>query len=658
MSTAVLADDFLDLLIHSELLPAEQVRAVARELQLHGKKGTEAAAAFIQRKLLTSFQADRLLEGRYRGFIIGRYTVLHVLGSGGMGWVYVGVDRKTGERVALKVLAERHSEDAGMVARFRLEGRAGQKFQHPGIVRIIEMGEAGSQHYIAMELVEGISVQELMDRGKPLPATQACDIAKQVAAALQASHAAGLVHRDIKPANILVDKTGGVKVLDFGLALLGEAEREEEFSLAMIFGHECLGTADYISPEQSYDSFQVDSRADIYSLGGTLYAMLTAKPPFADQPVNQRLHANRNLKPKSLDVANPAVSTELAAVVSRMMEKDRDRRYADCGELIIALTPFAQRTPAGFDFNKILELRATEARRRAAAIKQAKANTQSGNTPAQSSSRIAPSSVARLSTARLQQPLAETDIGVRLPPAAEQRNRAVPAVLRVNPMTALDAATRSGPSAAIPTGNRSEEILLAQPDVARLGFRLVPQDGLPPATSEFRMLTGRARIGRGHDCDLRIDSRRVSSRHCELLFEGGWWRIVDLDSSNGIAVNGTAVREQWLSPGDRITIAGQFTYLLAGPGPKRGVSIWTLLLVAVFIAAAAVGVWLIRPDLLGLNADGDRAPPADHLQSTGNVLTPNGTTAAPSTTESAATGSSGMTIASPAENSAAASSQP
>jgi serine/threonine protein kinase len=576
MATVTAAADFLELLARSGLLSAEQTAVIVARHNLTGKSAEEVARTFVAENLLTQFQVDRLLDGRYRGFFIGPYQVLHILGSGGMGWVYVGVNRKTGQRVALKVLAERHSPDAGMVARFRLEAKAGERLKHPGIVRVYELGEAGSQHYIAMELVEGISLQEMMDRQKgPMPVDQACDIVYHAANALSFAHAAGMVHRDVKPANILVDQSGGVKILDFGLALLGKEERDEEFSLAMIFGHDCLGTADFIAPEQSYDSFKVDGRADIYSLGGTLYSALTGKPPFAHQPITQRLQANRTMTPRPLRSLNPDVPPGLAAIVEKMMAKEPEKRFASASEAAEALKPYARRRPASFVFQEILDLRAADARRRAAAHRKSTSASQTG------SSRITPSSVARVSTDRLPEASVETDVGRDARRPSRSPN---PSPLR----TDAPAARPTRPSVTTNIGPHTTD-----PAIAASGAVLIAGEGLPEGV--FPLLQQRVLIGRNYDADIRIDSKRVSGSHCEIVFEGGLWRINDLDSSNGVFLNGHPVREQWLSPGDRISIAGQYTYSfeLAGNARRRFPVLKTLLFLAVLVAGAAAAYFLL-----------------------------------------------------------------
>lgn len=226
----------------------------------------ETAKLLLRGRVLTPFQAERLLEGRYRGLVIDGYRIREVLGFGGMGCVFIAEDPNEDRKVAIKVLSSEHALDAGMLARMKLEAIAGMRLNHPNIIRTYRMNTTGAVHYLVMELFRGISLHELVALFGPLKWPMVCDIALQAAEALKAAHAMGIIHRDIKPANFLIDKDGVARILDFGLAMMNDVP-DEEFSLSMVFGHDCLGTPDYIAPEQSRDSRRVDSRADIYSLG-------------------------------------------------------------------------------------------------------------------------------------------------------------------------------------------------------------------------------------------------------------------------------------------------------------------------------------------------------------------------------------------------------
>ncbi len=372
MAAPQVAVVFLELLEKSKLLSPEQVASV---IQQHGLRASqspvEIARALVKLGLLTRFQASRLLKGRYRGLVIDGYKVLRILGTGGMGVVYVAEEMAAGQKVALKLLTEFGKDDVAVRARFEMEARAGEKLIHPNIVRIHGHGRTGEIDYLVMELVEGINLEELNVRQAPIPWPQACSFICQATGGLAHAHAAGLIHRDVKPANLLVDRTGGVKILDFGLAMVSDDD-ESEFSLARIFGQDRLGTADYAAPEQTVDSYTVDARVDIYSLGCTLYATLAGAVPFPYNTISKKLKAHRTRRPRPLQEIVPSVPGELAEIVARMMSKRPEKRYATVEEVGEALAPLAQRQDVSFDFSEILAKRVAIARRRVALAQQRK----------------------------------------------------------------------------------------------------------------------------------------------------------------------------------------------------------------------------------------------------------------------------------------------
>ena len=388
MGAPQVADAFLELLEKSELLTTAQIESAVEQFGLNDvASASQIAETLIEHGLLTRFQADRLLEGRYRGFFIEKYKAKAILGTGGMGWLYLAEDSETGNTVAVKMLPKHYENDPGMVARFKLEARAGMDLNHPNVIRSYAFdrtdGVYGDVFYVVMEFFEGISLEELINLHGPVPWPQACDYTRQAAAGLHHGHQRGLIHRDVKPANLLISRDGSVKVLDFGLSLT--ENDEEEFTLSMIFGHDCLGTADYISPEQSLDSHTVDGRADVYSLGCTLYVALTGKLPFPVKSTAAKLDAQRKKKPRLVSDFAPDVPDEVAGILKKMMAKKREDRFATALDVCHALSPFAERQPAKFDFQSILAARAVDAKRRIAA-KQAQRAASDANSRTRDSS--------------------------------------------------------------------------------------------------------------------------------------------------------------------------------------------------------------------------------------------------------------------------------
>src|SRR5437868_9731865 len=290
--------------------------------------------------LLTQFQAEQFLLGKWRRFTIGKYKVLEKLGAGGMGSVYLCEHKLMRRRVAVKVLPTAKAEDASSLERFYREARAVAAMDHPNIVRAYDIDQDDKLHFLVMEHVDGASLQEIIKRSGPMDVLRACHYVRQSALGLQHAHeAAGLVHRDIKPGNILVDRNGVVKVLDMGLARFFH---DEDDLLTQKYDENVLGTADYLAPEQALDSHGVDIRADIYSLGATFYYCLTGKTPFSDGTVAQKLIWHQTRQPKPLRSLRQDVPEGLVAVIAKMMAKEPNDRYQQPIEVAEALASWTQ----------------------------------------------------------------------------------------------------------------------------------------------------------------------------------------------------------------------------------------------------------------------------------------------------------------------------
>lgn len=370
MTVAKLASEFLDNLEESHLLTLDEIDAAIERLDLPEDAPADTAAkAFIKEGLLTRFQAVRLLEGRARGFFIDHFRIEDILGSGGMGWVYIAKDLQSGEKVALKMLCAQSEQDAGLLARFKLEARAGMMLDHHAIVRTRSIAQTtglyGEIYYTVMDFVPGLGLDELVAMGGPVQWPVACHIGRHVAAGLFHAHRKGLIHRDIKPANVLVDEFCNARILDFGLSLVSRSDQGDEFSLAMIFGQDCLGTADYIAPEQSIDSFAIDHRADLYSLGATLFFLMTGQVLFPDRKTRQeKIEAQQKLTPPLLRSIKPDIPVEVEVIVNRMLAKRPEDRFPNGKTICEVLAPFAKPTRIHFDFQKVLDRRYAIAQQR------------------------------------------------------------------------------------------------------------------------------------------------------------------------------------------------------------------------------------------------------------------------------------------------------
>jgi two-component system LytT family response regulator len=281
------------------------------------------------------------------GSVLNHYRVLKKLGSGGMGEVFLAEDTKLHRNVALKVLLPEVAEDPERMARFVQEARLASALSHPNAAHIYEIGEASGSHFLAMEYIEGDTLESKLTSdpaksGEPLPLAETLSIGSQVADALDAARAKGVVHRDIKPANLMISARGHVTVLDFGLAKLMPSSPEQAKSSSQIAtqfltsGGVVLGTVSYMSPEQALGR-EVDHRSDIFSLGVVLYRMATGRQPFTGANAQETLARILQGQPEAMGRLNYDVSAELERVVRKCLEKDRERRYQSARELLVDL---------------------------------------------------------------------------------------------------------------------------------------------------------------------------------------------------------------------------------------------------------------------------------------------------------------------------------
>lgn len=275
-----------------------------------------------------------------------RYEIFGLIGRGGMGDVYKARHRKMERTVALKVINRQLVQKAEAVERFHREVKAAAQLSHPNIVTAHDADQAGDFHFMVMEYVGGVDLsQTVKDRGA-LPVAEACDYIRQAAIGLQHAHECGMVHRDIKPHNLMVTSDGTVKILDFGLAALApEAIADADTGEArgdLTAAGAIMGTPDFISPEQADDARKADIRSDIYSLGATLFFVLTGRPLFTEGDVARKLRSHAEVEPETLDAVLGDVPDGLASIVSRMIAKDPDARFQTAAEVATALQPYCR----------------------------------------------------------------------------------------------------------------------------------------------------------------------------------------------------------------------------------------------------------------------------------------------------------------------------
>ena len=372
-------DTFLDLVRRSGLVEKDQLNGVllALKQQAGGRPIVDAepvAERLTDAGLLTSWQCEKLMEGRHKGFFLGKYKLLDHLGTGGMSSVYLAEHVLMQRRVAIKVLPKNRVEDTSYLARFHREAQAAAALDHRNIVRAYDVDNEGSIHYLVMEYIEGFDLHQMVKKDGPMGFAAAAEYIRQAAEGLAHAHEAGLIHRDVKPANLLVDQKNVVKVLDLGLARF--TTEEDRASLTVTYDENVLGTADYLAPEQALDSHGVDARADIYSLGCSMYYLLTGHPPFPDGTLPQRLMMHQKEPPPSIPKERPDTPPELVQICMRMIAKRPERRYQAAADVARALADWlvAQGHPVDSGSG-------SSSGRLAAAASQARASRDAGQPP-------------------------------------------------------------------------------------------------------------------------------------------------------------------------------------------------------------------------------------------------------------------------------------
>lgn len=269
-----------------------------------------------------------------------RFNVISMLGSGAMGTVYRAVDQSNGQFVAIKVL---QNIDSQSFKRFEREVELLSKLSHPNLVTLYEANLAGEMPYLVMECVEGISLDRMLTRKGILRVPDACEIIYQVAVGLLHAHDQNVIHRDIKPSNIMVTPNGKVKLLDWGLARIWEGVHGQQ-DVYITVAHQAVGTPDYIAPEQLEDSRSVDARADIYSLGGTLFTLLTGKAPRDWRTGNAVAYQWLQRPDVTVTAIRADTKSSLRRILLKMLELRPEKRISSTSILLGLLAPYCKRS--------------------------------------------------------------------------------------------------------------------------------------------------------------------------------------------------------------------------------------------------------------------------------------------------------------------------
>ncbi len=381
--------NFVDGILQSQILDAEQCDEV-RRLQGEVESPRELAQQLLRRDWLTAYQINQIFQGKGTGLTLGPYILLERLGEGGMGQVYKARQKLLNRVVALKVIRKECLGNPKVIQRFQREICAAGQLSHPHIVRAFDADQVAGTYYISLEYIDGVDLARMVKDNGPLPVQQACEYIRQAALGLQHAFERGLIHRDLKPANLLVTRGiasdrrrssgmiprplemiaknssgmlrrseaalhypwGVVKLLDLGLARWTSASPQQAFTHLTLVGS-VMGTPEFIAPEQARDPHNSDIRADLYSLGCTLYFLLTGQPPFANGSMTEKLLQHQFNEPDSVEAVrrerlqewakphesvevfkkNARVPTAVAAVLHRLLAKAPADRFQTPSEL-------------------------------------------------------------------------------------------------------------------------------------------------------------------------------------------------------------------------------------------------------------------------------------------------------------------------------------
>lgn len=340
-------EKFLSTLAKSGLLSGAELGDLAQKFPVSDRALSRMVKHLLETNRLTKFQLTQLVEGKYKGFQIGQYLITDQLGRGGLGRVFKAVHKTMNREVAIKILAPELLKTERARLLFQREVQATGKLLHPNIVTAYDASTSSHRYFLVMEFVNGQNLEKLVKSNGPIPAEITCEIIRQCALGLGHAHSLGMLHRDVKPANLLLQVSANqqwqVKIADFGLARLGMSGLESNDENTIVTKkNTVMGTPDFLSPEQARNLHEVDCRSDLYSLGCTMYFLLSGQVPFPEGNSMQKLLAHFKKTATPIEEWVPNIDPSVAGIVRKLMEKNPDNRFQNTGELIDAITPFAK----------------------------------------------------------------------------------------------------------------------------------------------------------------------------------------------------------------------------------------------------------------------------------------------------------------------------
>lgn len=332
---------FIEGLIRSGLMAADEVHAVMVTLppEMQPITTNSLAVELVRRGRLTKYQAGRVAAGKIEGLVLDKYVIQDKIGEGGMGEVFVAEHSRMKRPVVVKILPPAATQSEYYLRRFQREVEAAAQLTHPNVVIAFDADEHNGIYYLVMEFVDGQPLGHLVATRGAMPVKQAVSCILQAARGLEYAHSKGIIHRDIKPNNLLLDTEGVVKILDMGLARFDDGRQTIAAGDELTQQNQIVGTIEYMAPEQVDDSSLADRRSDIYSLGCTLFRLLTKRPSYQGNTLVETLIAHRTLPTPQIRAGCPSAPESLQTIFDRMLAVDPADRYQSVADLIADLEP-------------------------------------------------------------------------------------------------------------------------------------------------------------------------------------------------------------------------------------------------------------------------------------------------------------------------------